>query len=136
VVLAGCGDTSEKNDYVGQVNDIQEELVNEITVATQKATLTSQKDAADYAATIAGIFSDAADRFEAIDPPADVADLHTQLVDQVRSIGTDTAQAEKTLRNGSAQEAQRALKELQNGANAAQAKLTSLINQINSALQE
>jgi Skp family chaperone for outer membrane proteins len=136
VVLAACGDTSEKNDYVGQVNDIQEELVNEITAATQKATLTSQKDAADYAATIAGIFSDAADRFETIDPPADVADLHTQLVDQVRSIGTDTAQAEKTLRNGSAQEAQRALKELQNGANAAQAKLTSLINQINSALQE
>ncbi|MFL5870506.1 MAG: hypothetical protein ACJ75R_05455 [Solirubrobacterales bacterium] len=136
LVLAGCGDSTEKNDYVDQVNQLQEQLVNDVTAATQKATLTSQKDAADYAATIAGVFADAADKFEAVDPPADVTDLHAQLVDQLRSIATDTKQAYKTLRDGSPQQAQQALTDLQNQANDAQTKFTALIDQINGALHD
>jgi len=134
VILAGCGDTAQKNDYVDQVNNVQNELVSKITDATSKATLATQKDAAEYAGTIAGIFSDAADKLEAIDPPADVADLHAQLVDQMRSIATDTKKAEKTLRTGSPQQAQKALTDLQNSANSAQTKFTTLISQINDQL--
>jgi Family of unknown function (DUF6376) len=132
VILAACGDTAQKNDYVDQVNNVQNELVSKITNET--TTLGSQKEAADYAGKIAAIFSEAADKFEAIDPPAEVADLHAQLVDQMRSIAADTEKAEKTLRNGSPQAAQKALDDLQNSANAAQTKFTTLIDQINAQL--
>ena len=135
VLLAGCGDTAERNDYVDEVNQVQEQLVSQITAAT-KTNLGSQKAAAGYAGTVAAIFSDAAEKFEAIDPPADVADLHAQLVDQIRSIAASTERAEQTLRKGSPQEAERALTDLQREANAAQTKLTSLIDQINDQLHD
>jgi hypothetical protein len=135
LLTSGCGGDGESNDYVDRVNDIQQELVSKVTDAT-KTNLGSQKEAADYAGTIAGIFSDAADQFEAIDPPADVADLHAELVDQMRSIAGDTEKAEQTLRTGSPQEAQKALTDLQKQANAAQTEFTSLIDRINSELHD
>jgi hypothetical protein len=136
LLATGCGDTGEKNDYVDEVNQLQTTLVNEVTQATTKANPTTQKQAADYAGTIADIFSKSADDFEAVDPPEDVADLHSQLVEEIRSIAADTKKAEKTLRTGSPQEAQQALTDLQTAAMAAQNQLNSLIDEINADLHD
>jgi outer membrane murein-binding lipoprotein Lpp len=135
LLAAGCGDTGEKNDYVDQVNALQNDLVDKVTTAAGNAP-TSQKEAAEYSAKIAAIFSASADEFAAIDPPQDVADLHSQLVDQIRSIAADTRKAERTLRQGTPEEAQKALTELQNAATDAQNRLNMLIDEINTDLQD
>jgi predicted nucleic acid-binding Zn-ribbon protein len=136
LLAAGCGDTGEKNDYVDQVNQLQQDLVDQVTQATTGTTPTTQKQAADYAGTIAGIFSKSADEFAAVDPPEDVADLHSQLVDEIRSIAADTKKAEQTLRTGSPQEAQKALTDLTTAASDAQNQLNSLIDEINTDLHD
>jgi predicted nucleic acid-binding Zn-ribbon protein len=107
-----------------------------VTQATTSATPTTQKEAADYAGKIALVFSRAADDFAAVDPPEDVADLHQQLVEEIRSIAQDTKKAEQTLRTGSPQEAQRALTDLQSAATDAQTQLNSLIDEINADLHD
>ena len=136
LLAAGCGDSGEKNDYVDEVNQLQNDLVTQVTQATAGANPTTQKQAADYAGTIAGIFGSAADDFAAVDPPEDVADLHSQLVDAIRSIADDTKKAEQTLRTGSPQEAQKALTDLQTAASDAQTQLNSLIDEINADLHD
>jgi hypothetical protein len=136
LLAAGCGDTDEKNDYVDEVNELQTDLVDQVTQATTGATPTTQKQAADYAGTIADIFGKSADEFAAVDPPEDVADLHSQLVDEIRSIAADTRKAEQTLRSGSPQEAQKALTDLQTAATDAQNQLNSLIDEINTDLHD
>jgi 2-oxo-4-hydroxy-4-carboxy--5-ureidoimidazoline (OHCU) decarboxylase len=134
LLVAGCGD-DEKNAYVDEVNALQTELVQEVSTAAG-STPSNQRQAAEYAGRIAGIFSGAADRFAAVDPPDDVADLHSQLVDQIRSIAADTRKAERTLREGNPEQAQKALKQLQTAATDAQNRLNMLIDEINSDLRD
>jgi RecA/RadA recombinase len=136
LLAAGCGDSGEKNDYVDAVNQLQTDLVDQVTEATSDANPTTQKQAADYAGRIADVFGNSADEFEAVDPPEDVADLHQQLVEEIRSIAADTRKAEQTLRTGSPQEAQRALTDLQTAATDAQNQLNSLIDEINTDLHD
>jgi outer membrane murein-binding lipoprotein Lpp len=135
LLAAGCGDSDEKNDYVDAVNELQNDLVADVTAAAEQ-TPTSQKEAADYAGEIAAVFSQAADRFHAVEPPQDVADLHSQLVDQIRSIAAQTRRAEQTLRNGTPEEAQKALRKLQTAATDAQIRLNMLIDEINADLRD
>jgi outer membrane murein-binding lipoprotein Lpp len=135
LLAAGCGDGDEKNDYVAEVNELQNDLVADVTAAAGQ-TPTSQKEAADYAGEIAAVFSQAADRFAAVEPPQDVADLHSQLVDQIRSIAAQTRRAEQTLRNGTPEEAQKALRKLQTAATDAQNRLNMLIDEINADLRD
>jgi hypothetical protein len=136
LIAAGCGDTDEKNDYVDEVNQLQTDLVDQVTQATTSSTPTTQKEAADYAGKIGDIFSRSADDFAAVDPPEDVADLHQQLVEEIRSIAQDTKKAEQTLRTGSPQAAQRALADLQTAGTDAQNQLNSLIDEINADLHD
>ena len=136
LIAAGCGDTDEKNDYVDEVNQLQTDLVDQVTQATTSSTPTTQKEAADYAGKISDIFSRSADDFAAVDPPEDVADLHQQLVEEIRSLAQDTKKAEQTLRTGSPQEAQQALSDLQTAGNDAQSQLNSLIEEINADLHD
>jgi outer membrane murein-binding lipoprotein Lpp len=135
LLLAGCGGNDEKDTYVEEVNALQAELVQQVSTAAEP-TPSSQEQAADYAGRIAGIFSRAADRFAAVDPPDDVADLHSQLVDQIRSIAADTRKAERTLREGTPEQARNALRQLQTAATDAQARLDRLIDEINSDLRD
>jgi hypothetical protein len=136
LLAAGCGDSGEKNDFVDEVNQLQTDLVDQVSQATTGSTPTTQKEAADYAGKIADIFSRSADEFAAVDPPEDVADLHQQLVEEIRSIAQDTKKAEQTLRTGSPKEAQRALADLQTAGTDAQNQLNSLIDEINADLHD
>jgi hypothetical protein len=135
LLAAGCGDDDEKNAYVEDVNALQAELVQQVSTAAG-STPSNQKQAAEYAGRIAAIFSRAADQFAAVDPPDDVADLHSQLVDQIRSLAADTRKAERTLREGTPEQAQKALKRLQTAATDAQNRLSMLIDEINSDLRD
>jgi outer membrane murein-binding lipoprotein Lpp len=135
LLLAGCGDGEEKDAYVDEVNALQADLVQQVSSAAA-ATPSNQVEAADYAGRIAGIFSRAADRFAAVDPPDDVADLHSQLVEQIRSIAAETRRAERTLRDGTPEQARDALRQLRTAATDAQNRLNILIEEINSDLRD
>jgi outer membrane murein-binding lipoprotein Lpp len=135
LLVAGCGDGEEKDAYVDEVNTLQAELVEQVSTAAN-ATPSNQQQAADYAGRIAGIFSRAANRFAAVDPPDDVADLHAQLVEQLRSIAADTRRAERTLREGTPEQAREALRDLRTAATDAQNRLNILIEEINSDLHD
>lgn len=135
LLLGGCGDGEEKDAYVDEVNTLQTDLVQQVSTAAE-ATPSNQKEAADYAGRIAGIFSRAADRFAAVDSPDDVADLHSQLVEQIRSIAAETRRAERTLRDGTPEQAREALRNLRTAATDAQNRLNILIEEINSDLRD
>jgi rRNA processing protein Gar1 len=135
LLVAGCGDSGEKNDYVDEVNSLQTDLVQRVSTAAGEAP-TNQKQAADYAGKIAAIFGNAADQFAAVDPPDDVADLHSQLVGQIRSIAADTRKTERTLREGTPEQARRALNQLRTAATDAQNRLNMLIDEINADLHD
>jgi hypothetical protein len=133
-VVAGCGN-EEQNDYVDEVNSLQTELVDRVTEATAGSVPTTPQEAAEVAGQLAQVFADGADEFEAVSPPEEVADLHTQLVEQIRGIADQVEAAEEAFNSGNAQQASQAALDLQEAGNEAQTALNDLISQINDELQ-
>ena len=136
LIAAGCGDAEEKNDYVDQVNELQLAYVDDVTAAVSGDAPSTPNGAAEAAGTLAELTNGVADDIEAVEPPEDVADLHQQLVDELRSVATQITDAEDAIANGNPQEAAQAATELQTAITGAQTELNSLINEINSTLQE
>jgi hypothetical protein len=133
LVATGCGN-GEKNDYVDEVNAIQTDLQTE--AAGIAAAGSNPNQIADVASQMQELFAGAADDLEAVEPPEDVADLHQQLVDQVRSLGDQIGAAGEAIKSANnPQEIQAAASELQTAATSASTELDSLINEINSTLQ-
>ena len=64
-------------------------------------------------------------------PPEEVADLHAQLVGELRQIADRIAKAEDAFRDADAQQAAEAATELQQATNQAQTDLNELIDEIN-----
>jgi rRNA processing protein Gar1 len=135
LLVAGCGDGEEKDAYVAEVNTLQTELVEQVSTAAASIP-SNQTEAAAYAGRIASVFGRAADRFAAVEPPDDVADLHAQVVEQIRSIAADSRKAERALRDGTPEQARKALVRLQDAATDAQNRLNMLIEEINSDLRD
>jgi predicted RNA-binding protein with PIN domain len=135
LALFACGEDEQANDYVDRVNAIQADLVAEVTTIAAN-TPTNQRQAADYAHEIAAIFGRAADEFAAVEAPQDVADMHAQVVEQIREIAAETRRAERTLREGTPEEAQQALAHLQTTSTDAQNRLNMLIEEINADLHD
>jgi Family of unknown function (DUF6376) len=133
-LVAGCGN-EEQNDYVDEVNALQTELVSQVTEATSGSVPTTPEEAAEVAGELAQVFADGAEEFEAVSPPEEVADLHAQLVEQIRGIADQVEAAEEAFNSGNAQEASQAALELQQAGNEAQTALDDLISQINDELQ-
>lgn len=132
--LAGCGN-DEQNEYVDEVNALQNELVAEVgDVTTSGSVPTTPQQAADVAGELAQVFEEGAEQFEAVTPPEEVADLHAQLVEQIQAIADQVADAEEAFRSGDAQEASQAAIALQEAANDAQTALNGLIDRINEEL--
>ena len=134
VIGVGCGN-DEQDDYVAQVNELQTELVDDVTAAVAGAVPTNQQDAAEIAAELEQVFADGAEQFESVTPPEEVADLHEQLVKQIDGIAQQVGAAEEAFTSGSAEEASQAALALQEASNRIQTDLTGLIDQINSELQ-
>ncbi len=134
-VATGCGN-GEANDYVDEVNAIQTDLQSEAGEISAGAA-TNPNQIADIASQLEEAFASAADELEAVDPPEDVADLHAQLIDQVSGLGEQIGAAGDAIENAETpQEIQQAATELQTAASGAATELSTLIDQINSTLQD
>lgn len=136
LALAACGSNEENDDYVDQVNAIQEQLVDDVTEAVSGAPPTNPEAAAEVAADLEGVFTSTAEEFEAVEPPQDVADLHDELVAAIRRVGARIGEAEKAFASGDSKRAARAALELQTATTDLQPQLTRLIDDINARLQE
>ena len=79
LALAACGN-SEQNDYVDQVNDVQNQFLDTMTQVASTPP-TNPKEAGQLVSDMQDAFTTAADDLEGIEPPDDVADLHQQLID-------------------------------------------------------
>lgn len=128
-VAAGCGNGAQ-NDYVDKVNTVQNSILSDVTDATSTPA-SSPKDAAKTGQAIADAFSTGADELESIDPPDEVADLHSQLVDQLRSVSKQLNDAADAFTSGSAQAQIQAANQLQQSATRAQTEINNVIDQIN-----
>lgn len=136
LALVACGSNEEDNDYVEQVNEIQNRLVEEVTETVSGEPPADPKAAAEVAGDLEGVFTSTADEFEAVEPPQDVADLHDELVAAIRSVGARIGEAEKAFASGSSKQAARAALELQTATTDLQPQLTALIDDINARLRE
>ncbi len=129
-IAAGCGN-EEQNDYVDEVNSIQQEIADAATQAGSTPA-TNPQEAAEVGRQIADAFAQGAADLEAVDPPEEVADLHQQLIDQLSTVADDINNAADAFESGNAQQAQQAAVELQQSVTTAQTEVDSLIDQINS----
>jgi hypothetical protein len=129
-IAAGCGN-GEQNDYVDQVNAIQQDIADAATEAGSSAPSNPQ-EAADVGHQIADAFDQGAQDLQGVDPPEEVSDLHQQLTDELSSVAADINKAADTFESGNAQQAAQAAVELQQSVTTAQTEVNSLIDQINS----
>jgi hypothetical protein len=136
LALAACGSNEEDNDYVEQVNEIQEQLVDEVTETVSGAPPANPEAAAVVAGDLEGVFATTADELQALERPQDVADLHDELVAAIREVGARIGEAEKAFASGNSKQAARAALELQTATTDLQPQLTTLIDDINAQLQE
>jgi hypothetical protein len=134
--VAACGSNEEDNDYVEQVNEIQNRLVDEVTETVSGDPPANPRAAAEVAADLQGVFTSTANEFDAVEPPDDVADLHDELVGAIRGVGARIGEAEKAFASGSSKQAARAALELQSATTDLQPQLTALIDDINAQLHE
>ena len=132
---AGCGSSEQSNDYVDEVNGLQVELVTQVTDVVSGAQASSPKQAAGVAADLRDVFETKAEELEAVEPPEDVAELHDQLVAEVRDVADQIAKAEEAFTSGDPQEAAQAAVALQTATTKAQTDLNTVIDAINSQLQ-
>ena len=134
--LAACGSNEEDNDYVEQVNGIQEQLVDDVTETVSGAPPANPKAAAEVAGELEGVFASTADELDALERPQAVADLHYELVAAIRGVGARIGEAEKAFASGNSKQAARAALALQTATTDLQPQLTALIDDINAQLRE
>ena len=132
-IAAGCGN-SEQNEYVDEVNQLQAELVNEVTDTVAEAAPSDPEAYREIAVELRRTFEAKADEFEAVDAPEDVAALHAQLVEAIRAVGEQIGDAERGFAGGTPRQAQRAAASLQQAGTELQARLDAVIDQINAEL--
>ncbi len=132
-IAAGCG-SEEQNEYVDEVNALQTELVTEVTETVSSVPPTDPKGFADVAAELQATFDAKADEFEAVDAPDDVAQLHGELVETIRAVGTQIGDAEAGFASGNPRKAQQSALALQEAGTELQTQLNGLIDEINAEL--
>jgi hypothetical protein len=133
-IVVGCGNEAQ-NDYVDEVNRLQAELVDEVTETVSGNVPSSPDGAAELAEKLEAVFAEGADRLEEVSVPDEVAELHTQLVEQYRAAAEQVASVEDAFSSGDPQVASQALLELQNASNELQSEFNTLIEEINAELQ-
>ena len=134
LAVASCGN-EEDNDYVGEVNSLQEAYVEDVTeLTTTPATSANAvaKTATELSELTAGLAAD----IEAVDPPDDVTDLHQQLVDAMNGVADEIGGLESRLSGADPQQAIQAATDLTAAVTDSQTEIRSLIDQINEQLNE
>lgn len=130
--VAGCGgDTEEKNDYVDQVNKVQEEAVEGLSAMSASSPEQGLEIFADINERFAGLVED----LEGIEPPDEVADLHEELIQVLRDFNTAYEEAGFDESDDPAELAP-AVSEFTTAAAETQTEFGRVINEINAKLQE
>ncbi|HEX2358224.1 MAG TPA: hypothetical protein VHH72_00255 [Solirubrobacterales bacterium] len=138
LALIGCGDdTDEKNEYVGQVNDVTATLNTGLgEVANQAGALPSPADSSRVFRDFAAQLDTAAAEISAISPPEDVADLHDRLVEQLERLSAEATNAADEISAGGQAAVAGVATQFVAEANSLSAEADGTIAEINSVLQE
>jgi hypothetical protein len=133
--VAACdGDTSERNDYVDEVNEVQNTLQSDISNLSQTPQSPEQL-VGFYEDTIASLRS-AVDSLESIEPPDEVAELHDQLITEVQDLADVITGAVDEIEQGGAAALPGAVSQLATEGTKIQTEFSSTIDEINSKLQD
>ena len=136
--IAACGeDTDEKNDYVGEVNDVTTTLNEELSkVSSSVTSVQSPEEAAAAFGQLASSVQTAADEIEQIDPPEDVAELHDRLVSEVETLAAEATNVVDEIREGGPAAVVGVATRFIAEANRISGEVDATIAEINSALQD
>jgi hypothetical protein len=136
-VAAGCSSDDEANAYVSRVNRAQDDFATTFRRLSSQITATSTP--ADDRRTL-GRFSAAVDRavvrLRAVEPPAEVAGLHRQLIGAIDGYGREIERARAAFRSTSTRRIIAAQTELVSAITAVSARINRTIEQINATLEE
>lgn len=136
VAAAGCGDTEQRNAYVDAVNkaqarfvttfqDLRDQITATSTPEQDRATLTRFRKAVDAAVA----------ELQAIDPPAQVADLHGRLVGDIGRYGEEIDAARESFGSPDPQRVVAAQTRLVNAVSAVGGRINATIDAINRSLR-
>ena len=99
LVIAGCGDTAAKNDYVKSVNKAETALQKSLS-GLGSGVGGGTAGAADRLTATGKALDDAAKNFSAIDPPDDAKHAHGEIVDGLHKLGAQLRGAAKSVKGG------------------------------------
>ena len=138
LALGACGgDTEEKNDYVDQVNEVTSTLNSGLTkISTEATAISSPDQASKVFAEFGTSLETAAADMEGIEPPEDVADLHDQLVEQIRTLASEATNAADEISSGGPASVAGVAGQFLTEATRGSSEVDSTIAEINSKLQE
>jgi hypothetical protein len=134
--LAACGDdTSEKNDYVDEVNKVTSTLQRGLTEVGGGATVDSPEQAAAVFERFAGQLDAAVTDLEGVDAPEDVADLQDEIVANLRTLQDEATGAANEIRTGGAGAVGGVAAQFLTEANRIGTEIDATISEINSQLR-
>lgn len=135
LLLVACGgDSEEKNEYVDEVNEVQTTLQDEISNLAQTPR-SPEELVGFYEDTIASLQS-AANSLEGIEPPDEVAELHDQLITEVKELADVITGAVDEIEQGGPAAVPGAVGQLATEGTKIQQEFSSTIDEINSTLQD
>lgn len=134
LALAACGaDTSENNEYVDEVNQVNAALLE--SVETIPATGGSPGQVSTALESVSAQLRTAASDLAAVSPPDDVADLHAEIVHDVETLSEEASNAANEVAAGGAAGAAGVVAQFVAEANRIGAEIDATITEINEVLQ-
>jgi ABC-type transporter Mla subunit MlaD len=136
LTLVACGgDTAEKNDYVDEVNKVTSTLQSGLTEVGSGATV----DSPDQAAAVFEDFGEQLDAavtgLDGVSAPEDVAGLHDEVVENLRTLEDEATGAANEIRTGGAGAIAGVSAQFLAEANRIGIEIDSTVGEINSQLQ-
>lgn len=133
--LVACdGDMAENNDYVDEVNEVQNTLQTEIGALAQ--TPESPDQLVTFYEDTKAKLEEAVAKLEEIEPPEDLGELHDELVAEVQGLADLITGAVDEIRQGGAAAIPGAVQQLATEGSRIQSEFSATIDEINSKLQE
>ena len=133
--LVACGDTAEKNDYVDEVNKVTSTLQSGLTEVGSGATVASPDQAAAVFEEFGGALDAAVRDLEGVSAPEEVAGLHDEIVQNLRTLEGEATGAANDIRAGGAAAIAGVSAQFLTEANEIGIEIDSTIGEINSQLQ-
>jgi hypothetical protein len=136
LTLVACGgDTAEKNDYVDEVNKVTSTLQSGLTEVGSGATLDSPDQATAVFEEFAAQLEAAVTDLDGVSAPEDVAGLHDEVVENLRTLEDEATGAANDIRTVGAAAIAGVSAQFLTEANQTGIEIDSTIGEINSQLQ-